>query len=498
MTQKKVSPSSTRPEAKSKKTPANRLKHLVNSVGLWMVRQLRRRPLTSLTVSLCLLLGLIILGSKLRIQGQEVVSSSAQPAQVTVWQVGQAPEVEVLATVTKENVIQIVAQTSGIVQKIQVKEGDQVKRNQNLAFISTNYQGASAFGLQRQLAAKQLENATTTQPLQKELLAKQRQIAEKSFTNSDELRQISEDSVDETEDLLSLNQDIVNYLDDSINELSASAAAKIENRDEIYQIKQLKSSYQSAVNQLQSSLRQLNYQTDTDNPPQQLAELQRDLTLKQLEIQEKSLDLNVEISQLQLRLAQVNESLAWPVTPLAGVVQRVHVQRGQLVSPGTVLVTIAADQGATTLTALVDQSLASQLSRYQPVSLKIGSNNLSLYPDFISTEATSQGMHSIKLTLPVEYQDQVTTDQRIALSLPLGLPDTNQTVPYVPIDAVYQTKGQAVVYVVESGQAVAKPVTLGEVYGQFVTILDGLTGQQQIILQRGIVAGQAVVIDSKQ
>jgi len=357
----------------------------------------------------------------------------------------------------------------------------------NLVYISSNDQGGSALTLQRQIAEKQYDYTKNTFDIQKEIISKQRDLAEKNKENTDELRDIQEQSVSETRDAISLNEEIIDNLNETIE--SSTSESVVEST------KQLKSSYLSGLNQLKSSLRNLEYQTDDNNPPAKLAEGQKELTLKQLELQEKSLDLSKEVSLLQLRLAQVNEGLAYPSTPIAGVVQKVHVSFGQAVQPGTPLVTIGGEGDCLKVQALVSRGVAESVSQLDSHQIKIGRDWTDVMPTFVSTEATDMGRHTITYNLGEETVNKVGNNQRLEISLPIGYPDSNGVVPFIPIDAVYQTEDEAYVFVVDGEEAKSQEVKLGQVYGRFVIVEEGIEDSTQVILDRGVVEDEKIKVE---
>jgi len=436
--------------------------------------------------SLGLLLVLIVGGYFMRQDSKEEITEPPVK-NVDIFQIGAVPRITVSGKVFKDNVITVRAQTGGVIQRIYVREGDKVWQGKNLAYISSNYQGGSALTLQRQIAEKQYNHAKDTYDLQKDLIARQREIAEKSKENTDKLRDIQEESLTETREAIDLNEEILDNLNETIENSKSETAVK--------SAKQLKSSYLSGLNQLKSSLRQLEYQTDDNNPPAKLAEEQKNLTLKQLELQKKSLDLSKEVSLLQLRLAQVNESLAYPSTPITGVIQKVHLQYGQAVQPGMPLVTIAGNAETAKVQALVSREAAKKISDLEKHKVKTDGEWIEVMPDFISTEATDGTRHTITYNLSEDLSTKLTNSERVEISLPIGHSDSNGVLPFVPIDSVYQTEEKAFLLVVDGKQAKTKEVELGQVYGSFVTVLDGLDESTQVILNRNVVEGEKVEVE---
>ena len=250
---------------------------------------------------------------------------------------------------------------------------------------------------------------------------------------------------------------------------------------------------QSGVNQLQSAVNSLDYQTNTSNPPTLLASKQKDITLKQLDVQEKALDLSKQVSSIQYSLALVQEGTMHPAAPFAGTVQRINVHEGDNVNPGTVIATIASSSVTSTAVLRVPQQIADTISRVEPTIFYIHDKKISMTPSYVSTVATEGQLYSIIYTFP-DGISGVTDGEYLKADVPIGYAETNGVDPYVPIDSVYESQNESTVYVLKNNSAVARKVTIGEVYGDYVSVLEGLHDGDQIILNRNIVAGDKVAV----
>ncbi|MBI3342459.1 HlyD family efflux transporter periplasmic adaptor subunit [Candidatus Curtissbacteria bacterium] len=252
------------------------------------------------------------------------------------------------------------------------------------------------------------------------------------------------------------------------------------------------SQFQGINNQLKSGLRNAEYQASGDNPPAQLAQLQSDIAQKQLDLQDKALELTKETSALQLKLAQVNEANYFPVSPFEGVVERVNVEVGQSVSPGTVLATITGTDKTATAQAFVPLTIARQISKLTTSTLHLPGGTVDLYPTYVSEEATEGQLYSVLFAIPAEFENNTTDRSFITIELPIDQDTTNTADPFVPIDSVHQTQDEAFVFVIADKKAAAKKVTLGEVQGSYIQVLNGLAQNDQIILSRNVIAGDKV------
>lgn len=450
----------------------------------------KRRPMLSFFIFLGLLFGIIALNSILTPKPKEE-EIKTKVKEVSTYKIGSVPKMSFSARVDKENVIQIVAQTPGIVANVNVTEGQTVWRGTNLISLSSNYSGSNPLSVQTQLAKIQNKNIQDTYQAQKDLIGKQRELADRSRDDAQKQREITGKSLDETRNLLSLNDSIVSSIDTNLQTLQNNNTGGV-NDEAIAQTKQLKSQFQSATNQIRQGLRLSEYQENSDNPPTKISEIQNDITKKQLDLQEKSLELSKETSALQLRLARIGEASFFPVSPFKGVIQKVHVGIGENVIPGTPLVTLSGEKKEAKVIALVAHDVAKNISKIEDSILSINGKSYPVEPQFVSYEATDGLQSSITYPLPEEAYDLVANNQYITVDLPIGYPDTIKTLPSIPIDIVFQTQDGSYVYVIEDGKAKNRKVELGSVVGKYVTVTSGLKEEDQVILDRFIITGQPV------
>lgn len=451
-----------------------------------------KEPIKSFYIALGTLVLLIIIGNIIRTPKKVTKDESVAAKKVTVFATSENSQITTSATVDKTGIIQIQALTSGVVGKIQVSEGSKVSRGRVFLNIASNYQGGSTFSTQRQLAAVQYKNIVDTYDSQKDIINKQKDIASKTDDNSDKLTDITKQSIDDTKALISLNDNIIGTIDNNLKTLELDP---VTNATTILSTKQLKSQFLSANSAAKSGLRQAEYQTNGDNPPTKLTNLQREITQSQLDMQLKMLDVNKESSRLQLQLAQIAEGMASPAAPYNGVVQKIMVRPGQYVNAGTpLLVFVRSDmKDVITLQVLVTHDISLKIARKTPSIITIANTQVKLYPSYISTEAISGNLYGVYYALPKEYTSQIDDNDTVSISIPLNDATTNATVFYIPIDSIHQTSEGAYVYVAKSGKAKAQKVTITNVYGSLAAV-DGLQNAQQIILDRTVIDGSPIEV----
>ncbi len=470
----------------------------------FLLKQVSRRPFVSLFVFLGILLALVIAGNFLRRPEPAPAEAEAPALPVNVFQQDQQPMMEFTARVEKSGVITVVAQSPGVVRKINVTEGKIVSQGASLVSLSSNYQGGSAPSLSRQIAERNSQFNKETYDLQKDAITKQRDLAHQGNAQAEEMREMTRKSLDDTRGLISLNEDIFDTLDQQIQNLEANNVGGA-NDVAILTAKQGKAAVAAALNNLRTALRTADYQSSEDQEPAQMGDTTRDLTLRQLDIQEKSLDLNKDLTELNLKLARLAEQAMFPAAPCAGVVERVYVKVGDMVSPGTPIATIRANQTLANAVVAVPAEISRQVNQLEPSVFLLNDEQTTVYPRYISSEATEGSLYGIFYTLPSELADQVTQGTLLTVRIPVGGKKTTAQEIITPIDAVYQTPDRAYVYVVQnatqsaeagqSGQvAELREVQLGAITGEYVKVNSGLQPADIVITTRGVTHGQRVII----
>lgn len=455
-------------------------------------------PIAIFIVGLILLVVLLVIGNMLR---KPEIKKESEPLtkKVSVYRVGETPKARFQATIEKTGVVTITSLTGGVVSNIWVTEGDVVKRGQNIATLSSNYQGGNAFYVQRQLAQNQKDLAEEQYIAQKDIIAKQRDALSKNADNSEEIRKITQASFSDTESIINLNNDIIKMLDAATKEYVEDNGPTV-NDSTIRGFLSQKSSLQSANLSLNASLRSNKYSENRDNPPKKLEDIQRDIAYRQLDLQEKTLEISKSIASLQLSLAYIQEALMYPSSPFSGQIQKVYIKVGQAVAPGTPIALIAQsieDDPATAI-VYVPRNIAEKISLDMPSTAFLPKGSIQVRPSFVTTEAVQGSLFAVYLPIPDELIGQVSDKSVIEVDLPVGREDSNATVPFVPLTAVSQTQTGNYIFVIDkSNVAKAINVTLGSVVGDLVEVKTGISGSAKIILNQTITAGEKVEVVNK-
>lgn len=450
---------------------------------------IQRRPLTAFLVMLGLLL-LLLIGGRLFQKPPVEKTEQKITKSVQVFAIGKGPQATFQAKVEKSGVVKIFAQSPGIVQNIAVKEGDAVWDGQQLLSLSTNYQGGNAQGVQRQIAQTQYKNVQDTFGLQNDVINRQKDVATASAQQAQQTRDITRQGFNDTNSLIDTNQAQL----DRINLQLTTLRATDPTNPQIATLEATAGQLQASLAQLRGAARTAEFQSANDKAPALLTNLQQEIALKQLDVQQKGLALNKEVSSLQVALAAVAEGLMYPASPLAGTVERLNVRVGQLINPGTELATVVSPDGKTTALLLVPQAIARTIYEDVESILIINGQEVRVTPTHIATEATDGQLYAVEYDIPADSARYLTDGQYISIQVPIGAEPRIPGDPLIPIDAVYQTQENAYVLVAIRGKAEARTVTLGYVYGSYVEALKGLKNTDQVILNRNVIAGDKVTM----
>ena len=384
--------------------------------------------LVCLTALVCLIVGNEYL-SRQHIVEEEAV---ARVTDVSTYRLAQA-YLTTQARVVDEGVVNVLVQTSaGVVQKVNVSEGDHVSRGQQLARLSDTYGGANASALQLELA-------------QKNWL-----VTHANYWDQEKVDDIN----------LELNRNSAWMTRWETNGGSGSRG----NGD----------AYTSYAGQQNQELLTI---TDT------MSQRGQQLSLDQ-----------AENSYFQ---AQIAASLMYPTTPVAGTIQKVNVSVGQMVSAGSVVAIVKADQTTVKLKLTVGENIIRVLDVSKQAYFDYNGQSYPVELDYLPVTPTTGNSYDLIFTLPDELATLLPNGSFVPMRLPLETVRGEQLL--VPLNSIYQTQIAAYAYVVdrdERGELIARqtPVQLGAVIGDLVTVTSGLNAQDEIILNNNLLDGTRINI----
>ncbi len=205
-------------------------------------------------------------------------------------------------------------------------------------------------------------------------------------------------------------------------------------------------------------------------------------------------EAQVNLAKSNLELAAIQASGLVVIAPIDGTVGNITARVGDLVGTQSPLAQVYGQSDyilevgvdATNADLITEISKAEVLigGKYIPVSIK----NISLSLDSMTRLAT------VTLTLPkVNFRANQTLRARIFIDNGSS-PAEGSSSLNIPLDAVIIGTGEQYVYVIEEGKAIKKPVRTGDINGDMVQILEGLTVSDKVIVDgaKSLTEGQEV------
>lgn len=398
---------------------------------------------------------------------------------------GETAGIQTSGTIQNLGSVTLVAQTAGPVRTISGVEGKQVGRGVALVSQETGYGTGNAAAVGVQIAQKSLEMAQNSYKNTQDSVAKTRQIADESRTNTEELRKISEQSISDTENLLKTTQQVA-------DKIQADIAANTD-PNIIQGLRQQLIQYQSIIAGNNSALRNLQYSTNTDKSPTKLSDYSKDSVYIATQMQLDAARIGAEISELSLKSSRIMASLNTVRTPFAGSVERIYVTKGQYLSPGT---PVAKISGKTQLSLIIPVSgfSASQIPDNGLISVVIGTQTLQVPITHVPTTPTSGQLYEVLAVIPETYKEDVYEGQSVSVTLPTIARRTGADMNNhrVPLESVFVTNLERYVFLYKDGKAVRQVVETGDVFGDQIEIKSGLSDGDQLILDRRVIDGQKV------
>lgn len=191
-------------------------------------------------------------------------------------------------------------------------------------------------------------------------------------------------------------------------------------------------------------------------------------------------NIKTQLVAAESRLARSRKMLddALVKSPMDGTVNARYVEPGSLIAPNVPLFDIVDDR-ALKVVCNVSESKARMLSRGLPVTLTSGSVPGRTFSGRISHIGikTDRG-----LNYPVEVLLDKDSDLRIGMYLKARFGSGAQRVGIlIPRKAIVGSAKAADVYLVRDGKALLREISLGEVIGDRVEVLEGLSAGDVII-----------------
>lgn len=224
-----------------------------------------------------------------------------------------------------------------------------------------------------------------------------------------------------------------------------------------------------------------------------LTRREREVELRTLEKARETRKVNLANAELNYKLALIDDAVLKPRAMGSGFVQSITVKKGDYVAPGTELATISNPYGNTLLEAFVTSEVAPFVDITKEAKITLANGTVvRAIPTYFSASEDQDGMFMIQFILSDEIAKNISAAQNPKVELPLRF--THDSAFLIPLDSVYKNSDSSVVLVNVNGKAEAKNVTLGRIRGNYIEVLSGLNQEDQIIMNRFVLAGDSIEV----
>lgn len=185
---------------------------------------------------------------------------------------------------------------------------------------------------------------------------------------------------------------------------------------------------------------------------------------------------NLELADVDLRRAEIR-------APYNGVIYVRRISPGAYVNPGAALVTMVNDEDLEVEADVPSDRLAG-LTAGREVALRLDDSTVysAVVRAIVPVESALTRTRPVRFT--VDFSDSgmagLAADQSVTVLLPIG---ARRDVVTVHKDAVISRGADAIVFLVEAGKAIPRPVQLGEAVGDRFVVLGGLVPGDMVVVR---------------
>lgn len=197
-----------------------------------------------------------------------------------------------------------------------------------------------------------------------------------------------------------------------------------------------------------------------------------------------------QIAELSLKLAYVQEAATRVSAPVAGIVDRVYVNVGQFLQPGTPVAKIVG-KSKFQITAKVPAEIASRVDRNAPVVIRTKDQSNDFLSYHLTHTPTSGFLH--ELIVFVDDGLELKENQLVDVSLPV-VAQNSQGEILVPADSLFLESNASYVYVIEDNKATKREITQNGLIGSMAIVTSGLSTGDQVILSRQVTQGRQLEV----
>jgi RND family efflux transporter MFP subunit len=202
-------------------------------------------------------------------------------------------------------------------------------------------------------------------------------------------------------------------------------------------------------------------------------------------IQNSAKTLEINTLSNQLRLAQKSLEDNKITSPINGVLSEFTVDKGDYVAPGTYLGKVIQHEQVKVV-FYVSEEVAERLMLGQAFSFLVENGGVRAFIGHINRISPSADPINKKIRIEglVANTDHLLKPEMfVNLGLDISAETFDPIKVYVPMNSIIFAQNDRYVYVVEDGEAVRRNVDVGQVYGMWVEVLQGLSKSDDLIVE---------------
>jgi biotin carboxyl carrier protein len=226
-----------------------------------------------------------------------------------------------------------------------------------------------------------------------------------------------------------------------------------------------------------------------------VSDTETDIALKKLKRQRAALNTSLSTGALSVDISRASAAALEPRAMVSGTIERIAVQVGDFVTPGTVLALLRTDKGATILETFIDPALARSFDATTPSHVLLNTNepSLEITPSFFSTSEIKDGLFHIRYLLSPEQSAQVSDNTRVILSLPLRA-ESKDAGTLIPLDALFTHTNHTSLFIEHDGKAEELTVSIQKIFGNAALLNESLPDGTSVLLNRALISGEAITL----
>jgi|GEM_PF-4211167 len=213
--------------------------------------------------------------------------------------------------------------------------------------------------------------------------------------------------------------------------------------------------------------------------------------LKGLKLERERLNLGRENAALSLAIAERADAALRPKSLLSGTVEYVAVRPGDLVTTGTVLMTVRGAMQGASVEVTLPKATAVVLTHSGIALLETNNGMAALSQGYVGRGEDANGLIMATYPLPMNIAETLAQNSYVTLQLPLR--SETERGFLIPIDTIRSAASSTSVIVMDENRKTQEViVTLGETLGASVLVKNGLEKGMAIVLNASVLTGELI------